>query len=207
MSPFETRYTFAVGLRALSRVSKLFNWCSSAISILVMTIRSATAACFRGSSWRSSCPLPKTASEVEMTPSKKKRDAMMGSLMRVCKIGAGSANPVVSIRTRLNCITSPLTLLRKSSRRDLLRSPLTVQHKQPVVSSTMFSSTVSTKSWSMPMSPNSLTRTAVSDMSSCLSSAFKRVVFPLPSHPVKRETWIASSGPLSVFIFDTENRD
>ena len=45
----------------------------------------------------------------------------------------------------------------------------------------------------MPISPNSLTRTAVSAIRGCLSNAFRSVVLPLPRNPVMTEAGVFES--------------
>ena len=73
-------------------------------------------------------------------------------------------------------------------------SPRTVQHRQPLFISTTSSVALSTSRWSMPISPNSLTITAVSAMSGCFSTWFSTVVLPLPRNPVSRVTGIRGEG-------------
>ena len=62
--------------------------------------RSATAACLAASGWSRSCAIPLTASTVVTSPSTRKFASIIGSVMSVERIGAGSASPVVSIATR-----------------------------------------------------------------------------------------------------------
>ncbi len=59
--------------------------------------------------------------------------------MAVCSTGAGSARPVVSSITRWN-VTRPLSRSRSSCSSASTRSPRSVQHRQPLGSSTMPSS-------------------------------------------------------------------
>ena len=70
--------------------------------------------------------------------------------------GSGSARPVVST-TRYS---TGLGLLRMRSTASS-SSPLMEQQMQPLLSSTMSSLVLTTNSLSMPISPNSFTRTAV----------------------------------------------
>ncbi len=46
----------------------------------------------------------------------------------------------------------------------------------------------------MPISPNSLTMTAVAAISGCFSTWFRTVVLPLPRNPVSNVTGISGEG-------------
>src|SRR5579883_488295 len=64
------------------------------------------------------------------------------------------------------------------------RSPRTAQQTQPFPSSKVLSATSCNRWWSSPISPNSLTRTAVSERQGSRSNLRSRVVLPLPRKPV-----------------------
>src|SRR6266853_720743 len=135
------------------------------MSLLVMTIRSATAACFAASGISSRFCRPFTASTSVTTQSRRYCAPSMPSVCSVCSTGTGSASPVVSTKTRSKSITSPARRLMKSSRSVSCRSVRTVQHRQPLERSVMLSEDEATSSWSMPTSPNSLMMTAAEERS------------------------------------------
>ena len=54
------------------------------------------------------CRTPLTASTVVTTPPSTRRPAMSASVISVCRIGAGSASPLVSITMRSNGVQRPL---------------------------------------------------------------------------------------------------
>ena len=76
-------------------------------------------------------------------------------------------------------------------------SPRTVQHRQPLFSNTTSSVALSTSRWSRPISPNSLTMTAVAAMPGCFSTWFKTVVLPLPRNPVSTVTGIREAASIA----------
>ena len=154
-------------------------------SVLVSSRRSATATCFRDSGCRASVARPLTASTVATTPAIASRCARPLSVISACRMGAGSASPLVSITTRSNGVTSPASRRRRISSSVSTRSPRTAQHRHPVWSVTKLSSLVSTRSWSRPTSPNSLMITAVRANCVCRSSRPSSVVLPLPRKPVR----------------------
>src|SRR5438105_2367982 len=84
--------------------------------------------------------------------------------------------------------TFPLTRLTNRSVSVLTMSPRTVQHRQPLLSSTTSSVALSTNRWSRPISPNSLTMTAVAAIPGCFKTWFSSVVLPLPRNPVSTVT-------------------
>src|SRR6202043_3011919 len=69
-------------------------------------------------------------------------------------------------------------------------SPRTVQHRHPLLSNTTSSLDRSTSKWSRPISPNSLTMTAVAAISGCFKTWFSTVVLPLPRNPVSSVTGV-----------------
>src|SRR5947209_3591270 len=84
--------------------------------------------------------------------------------------------------------TLPWTRPTNRSVSVLAMSPRTVQHRQPLFSSTTSSVAFSTSRWSRPISPNSLTMTAVEAMPGSFSTWFSSVVLPLPRNPVSTVT-------------------
>ena len=113
-----------------------------------------------------------------------------------CSTGPGEARPEASITMRSNGFASTAWRRRSSScRRVSARSPCTVQHRQPLLSSTTLSSTPTISCPSMPTSPNSLTITTM--RWSCCSERmrFARVVLPLPKNPTSRVTGTGSAVP------------
>src|SRR5580704_4102182 len=77
-------------------------------------------------------------------------------------------------------------------------SPRTVQHRHPLCSSTTSSVAFSTSRWSMPISPNSLTMTAVAAIAGCFSTWLSTVVLPLPRNPVSRVTGVREAASIAV---------
>ena len=73
-------------------------------------------------------------------------------------------------------------------------SPLMEQQMQPLLSSTMSSPVAMIRSLSMPISPNSFTRTAVFTPCWLLRMWFSRVVLPAPRKPVR----IVTGRPVAV---------
>ena len=70
----------------------------------------------------------------------------------------------------------------------LIRSPLTVQHIQPLFISKTSSSASTTRSLSIPCSPNSFTITAYFWPCCSVRILLRSVVFPAPRKPVKTVT-------------------
>src|SRR5207253_3397146 len=93
--------------------------------------------------------------------------------------------------------TRPLTRLTKRSVSVLAMSPRTVQQRQPLFSKTTSSVALSTRRWSRPISPNSLTMTAVAAMPGCFSTWLSSVVLPLPRNPVSTVTGIREAASLN----------
>ena len=81
-----------------------------------------------------------TASTVVTTPPSTSRPAMSASVINVCRIGAGSASPLVSITMRSNRVHRPSSRRRSRSCSVCAKSVRTLQHRQPVVSSMTLSS-------------------------------------------------------------------
>ena len=132
---------------------------------------------------------PLAASTTVITPSMRTFLARLESTSKVCKIGPGSARPVVSmtIRSKLN-----LPLVFSSTRLVIVRerSPRREQHKQPDAINITSPSTTSINSWSRPISPNSLIITAIRSEPCLDKIAFRSVVFPAPRKPVSIVTGI-----------------
>ena len=74
------------------------------------------------------------------------------------------------------------------------RSLRTAQHRQPVVSASSVSSLLAISSWSRPISPNSLTMTAVRAKPGSRKMREISVVLPLPRKPVTIATGIMARG-------------
>src|SRR5262245_526702 len=92
-------------------------------------------------------------------------------------------------------------LLARSTNRFVKVSTMslrTVQHRQPLLSSTTSSLDRSTRRWSRPISPNSLTITAVAAMSGCFNTWLSTVVLPLPRKPVSRVAGINDAGSVEL---------
>ena len=73
-----------------------------------------------------------------------------------------------------------------------IRSPRTEQHMQPLASNTVSSVVCAIRSWSRPISPNSLTMTTVPVRSGRRSRRLSSVVLPLPRNPVSTVTGMRS---------------
>ena len=73
---------------------------------------------------------------------------------------------------------------------EYFKSVRTEQQMQPFSSSTVSSKACSIRRWSIPISPNSFTITAVSPIPGWRTRWFNKVVFPLPRKPVMIETGI-----------------
>ena len=162
---------------------------SPARSVLLSTSRSASAACRRASVWRSSVVRPCTASATVTTLSMRCVLVTPGSVIKACRMGAGSARPEVSISTRSYAIMPASRRLRRSSSVST-RSPRTAQQRQPVVNDTSVSSLLAIRSWSSPISPNSFTMTAVRAYPGVRRIRPISVVLPLPRKPVTTETGV-----------------
>ena len=134
------------------------------------------------------------ASTTVTMPSRRYLALISSSTKNVCATGAGSASPVVSIRT-----ASKLATLACMRFRAATRSPRTVQQMHPFMTS-MTSSSVLSVSFalsmmcsSIPTSPNSFSMTAnrMPPFSSRLRVRrwFSRVVLPLPRKPFFLRNW------------------
>ena len=131
-------------------------------SILLSMMRSAKANCSTASFSTpsgfssSTCWTMCLASTTVMMPSSLYRSVIFSSTKNVCATGAGSAKPVVSMRT-------PSKSLMRSCMRSStsVKSPRTVQQMHPFMTSMMLSSELSTRMFSStPTSPNSFSMTA-----------------------------------------------
>ncbi len=163
---------------------------SSARSHLVMKMRSASAIWRSASGEVSNCCSALTASTSVTTPSSRYCAPSMPSLARVWITGAGSARPVVSMKTRSKSGITPARRSPKSSRSVSCKSVRTLQHRQPLASRLTFSDDILTRSLSMPISPISLMTTATRSMSGWRSKRLISVVLPAPRKPVISVTGI-----------------
>src|SRR5688572_11306171 len=128
------------------------------------------------------------ASTTVTTPSTVARVRTAGQ-SNAFKSGCGKARPEVSmtIASSGRSRASNLSMVG-------MKSSATVQHIQPLVSSTMspgaqaFAAHSSTSPPSNPASPNSLTITAMRRPSACVSSERSNVVLPAPRNPVSTVT-------------------
>ena len=90
--------------------------------------------------------------------------------------------------TRTKLGTAPRARSANRVRRVSCRSLRTLQQRQPLPSSTVASLLDRSSAWSMPISPYSLTTTAVPAPSGLSSNARIRVVLPEPRKPVTATT-------------------
>mmetsp|Transcript_56664 Transcript_56664/g.172496 ORF Transcript_56664/g.172496 Transcript_56664/m.172496 type:complete len:299 (-) Transcript_56664:340-1236(-) len=207
------RRIWAASLILRIRFSTSSSSASSTKSVLFRRMRSAKATCstasfstpsgFSSSRWATKC----FASATVRMPSSAIFCWTKSSAKNVCATGAGSARPVVSIRTAsmgLPVLLEFLTILLRPA----MRSPRTVQQMQPLFISMMFSSVVmgpaSSRASSMPTSPNSFSITAMRLPWFSLRMRFISVVLPLPRKPVITVTGIFSNffGPLAASSAD-----
>src|SRR5262245_3272676 len=107
----------------------------------------------------------------------------------LCATGAGSASPVVSITT-----VSNLSRCSISWKKLRTRSPRTVQQTQPLFICTTSWSEASSRWWSIPTSPNSLTMTATRRPCSAVRMRLSSVVLPEPRKPVRMMTEALEAG-------------
>mmetsp|Transcript_86844 Transcript_86844/g.137034 ORF Transcript_86844/g.137034 Transcript_86844/m.137034 type:complete len:223 (+) Transcript_86844:663-1331(+) len=132
-------------------------------------------------------------------PSRRMCCCTKSSAKKVCATGAGSAKPVVSIKTPSRVLPVFFEFLM-SFFNPAIKSPRTVQQMQPLFISTIFSSSAIdppfTRESSMPTSPNSFSMTAILLPWLTWRMWFNSVVFPLPKNPVSTETGtlLSSSG-------------
>ena len=172
------------GLSAASSAVKRSSAAASARSVLVRTMRSASATCCRASGICSMLPMPATASTTATSAWRWNSRPRARSVAKVCNTGPGSAKPEVSMTTRSKLGTAPRARSANRARRVSCRSVRTVQHKQPLPSSTVTSLLDRNSAWSMPISPNSLTTIAVLAPSARARRARIKVVLPAPRKPV-----------------------
>ena len=85
------------------------------------------------------------------------------------------------------------TLRRKRRLSPSIRSPWAAQQMQPLVSSSMSSLARAMRSPSIPISPNSLTMTAILPASGAPSRRLTSVVLPAPRKPVRSVIGMRSS--------------
>mmetsp|Transcript_719 Transcript_719/g.2178 ORF Transcript_719/g.2178 Transcript_719/m.2178 type:complete len:213 (-) Transcript_719:51-689(-) len=171
--------------------SSLSSSSASTKSVLFSRMRSAKATCsahsFSTPSGFSSskCSITCLASTTVTMPSSLYFSWMKSSTKNVCATGAGSASPVVSMRTASNCLTFPCSLFNAST-----KSPRTVQQMHPFITSMTSSFASSAKTFSStPTSPNSFSIMAKRSLwSGDLRMWFINVVFPEPRKPVKMVT-------------------
>mmetsp|Transcript_28792 Transcript_28792/g.75632 ORF Transcript_28792/g.75632 Transcript_28792/m.75632 type:complete len:254 (-) Transcript_28792:48-809(-) len=159
--------------------------CSSVTrSVLLSRIRSANTTCstlsFSTPSGLSSsrCWMMCLASTTVRMASRRACDLMVSSMKKVCATGAGSARPVVSMRT-----ASSLVCRLKIFPRIRMRSPRTVQQIHPLFISNISSSVSKrcfTNASSTPTSPNSFSITAILSPCGCDKIWFRSVVLPDP---------------------------
>src|SRR5918997_4648457 len=188
ISPKAAWNTRADGLMAPRRDLRLRTASRPAASVFVTMTLSADAICFTDSGLRSRWRSPFTASTVDRTRSTEKWCCRTGSIKIVCRMGAGSARPVVSTTTLSRRGISPRWSRSRSSSSASTRSSRVVQQTHPLPSSTARSSTRLSRWWSSPTSPNSLTSTAVLDIEGSVRTLPSSVVLPLPRKPVTTVT-------------------
>ena len=82
---------------------------------------------------------PPTASTTATTTSTKNSPPSARSVENVCRIGPGSASPLVSITIRPNCGTAPRSRSATRWRSAICRSERVLQHRQPLPSSVISS--------------------------------------------------------------------
>src|SRR5262245_14414205 len=97
-----------------------------------MTSRSARMICFLASADHLSVSGPPTASITAITTSTWNSPPSARSVAKVCRIGPGSASPLVSIIIRLNCGTVPCARSATRLRSAFCRSERVLQHRQPL---------------------------------------------------------------------------
>ena len=161
------------------------SWPNPERSVFVSKIRSATATCFTASKWDLRAFRPLTESTAVNTEDNSYSEATASSPIMVCRIGAGSAMPVVSTITRSNQRTPSRANRHGASFKVLTRSERIEQQMQPLLTATNMSSSIGvSNSWSNPTSPNSLTRISVLSNAPTCPRWRKTVVLPLPKKPV-----------------------
>ena len=184
----------APGLRWPSRArSAASAFASSTRSVLVTTMRSATATCFTASTW-----LVERRCAIDGVD---QRDHAVqpvgldssGCAMIDCSTGAGSASPVVSMtraRRQLRCARSA------GDRQIGKRVDEVAAHRAaeaPVGELDNAVGRCSTSNGRSRHPPNSLMMTAVSASAGSLSSRLSSVVLPAPRKPVSTETGMGNS--------------
>mmetsp|Transcript_68829 Transcript_68829/g.202036 ORF Transcript_68829/g.202036 Transcript_68829/m.202036 type:complete len:281 (-) Transcript_68829:1-843(-) len=219
LSAFSSSLTSAIFTRFASGVSATSTHCSSLAALvaellptrshLFRMMRSANAICsmdsFSAPSGFSSsrCCSTCAASTTVMIPSRRYLAWMSSSAKKVCATGAGSAMPVVSISTASKSLTLSCMRLSAST-----RSPRTVQHMQPFITSITSSlmrvtsgpstllpaAAVEISFSSTPTSPNSFSMIAKRrPWSGERRMWFSKVVLPEPRKPVRMVTGTRAS--------------
>ncbi len=153
----------------------LGQWDPAALGGVQPGIRVENAIWFFASGASLSRSLSHLASATVTTASSLVLRPTFSSMKNVCATGAGSARPVVSTMMASNL---PLRRIKPSMMRT--RSPRTVQQMQPLFISNTSSSAPTTRSLSMPISPNSLTMTAYFCPCCSLKMRLSSVVLPAP---------------------------
>ena len=142
----------------------------------------------RASADHSSVSRPPTAPTTATTTSTKNSPPSARSVENVCRIGPGSASPLVSITIRANRGTAPRSRSATRRRSASCRSERVLQHRQPLPSSVISSALSRTSASSMPTAPYSLMMTAVSRPSGVARKRRTSVVLPAPRKPVTMVT-------------------
>ena len=146
--------------------------------------------CLRASADHSSVSSPPMASTMATTTSTWNSPPSARSVAKVCRIGPGSASPLVSIRMRLKRGTVPCSRSATRLRSATCRSERVLQQRQPLPSSVISSVEPRTSASSMPTLPNSLMTTAVPSPSGVARKRRTSVVLPAPRKPVTMVTGI-----------------
>ena len=189
-APFTAMSMVARGLRLCRRWVSRSTVAASARSVFEITSRSARIACLRASAALPSADSPLTASTTVSTWSMWNSPPSARSVEKVCRIGPGSARPLVSITMRRNGGTTPCSRSNTRRRSAACRSVRVMQQTQPLPSSTVSSALSRTSTSSMPTAPNSLMMTAVPWPSGEERKRCNSVVLPLPRNPVTTVTGI-----------------
>ena len=185
MSAFTVRWILAMPFIAFKRASNRSRSAGVTRSHLLSRITSAKAICSFASSASSMCSQICLASTRVTTALMTSCSFMSSSTKKVCTTGPGSARPVVSMRMWSNLSRR---FMRLPTMR--MRSPRTVQQMQPLFISKISSSALMTSSWSIPISPNSFSITAMRWPCCSVSRRFMRVVLPAPRKPVRTVTGV-----------------
>src|SRR6266508_3086030 len=178
----------ACGLSARRRAVRRLTACDVARSVFDTTSRSARMTCFRASTDHASVSRPPAASTTATTTSTWNSPPSARSVANVCRIGPGSASPLVSITIRLNWGNVPCVRSATRLRSAFCRSERMLQHRQPLPSSVTSSLEARTSASSMPTLPNSLMMTAVPSPAGLARKRRSSVVLPATRKPVTTVT-------------------